>query len=280
MLVPRFPNAGALFEAIERFAVSYLFLTPMHLQNLLPVLPRDRPRLPGLRRLEVAAMAVQEALRREIRQRLTPNLAVMYGTNEVAAWISAADGESLDRFPDSIGFPAPGVEMGIADDEGQPLPPARLGLIRARVPGMPAGYLDDPEASAKTFRDGWYYPGDLGMLAPEGALYFKGRADDMMNFNGIKIYPAEIEAALLEHAAVAEAAAFALPSPVHQDVPAAFIQRLEPVPARQLDQWCRNRLLGRAPQALLVMRRLPRDAAGRVDKPALARAAAKRTRGR
>ena len=269
-------TVDALLETIERDGVNYLYLTPVHLQQLLPRLPADRPRLPGLRRLRTGSMIVGEALRGEIVRRLTPNLVVAYGTNDVGSPFTLADGDTLQRFPDSIGFPVRGVEVEVVNEEGRALPAGETGLVRVKTPGMPAAYLGNPEASARAFRDGWYYPGDLGVLAPEGALYFKGRADDLMNFDGIKIYPAEIEAVLLAHPAVAEAAAFPIASRRHQDVPAAAVVLREKLDTQVLERHCRERLGVRAPRIIAALSELPRNAAGKVLKRELAQALARR----
>jgi acyl-coenzyme A synthetase/AMP-(fatty) acid ligase len=265
-------SPGELFAAVERHGANYLLLLPVHLQQLLPALPRDRPRLPGVRVLRAGAMILAESLRREIARGLTPNLVVTYGSNDVGSVLTFADADTEARHPGSVGFPSPGVRIEIADESGARLPAGGIGLIRARAPGMPAGYIDNARASAQAFRDGWYYPGDLGLLTPEGALYFKGRADDLMNFDGIKIYPSDIEEALASHPAVAEAAAFPIASATHQDIPAAAVVLRAEISQDAIIAWCRERLGSRAPQVIAVVRDLPRNAAGKVLKHALARA--------
>ena len=257
-------EVGELLDAIDRGGVNYLYLTPMHLQQVLPALAPDRHRLAALRRLRVGSMVVTEALRREVLRRLTPHLVVAYGTNDVGSPFTLAQGETLARFPGTVGFAVPGVELQIADEDGRALPPGETGMVRVRTPGMPGAYVDNPEASAKAFREGWYYPGDLGMLSPEGALYLKGRADDLMNYNGIKIYPSEIEAVLLEHPAVAQAAAFPMRSAIFQDLPCAAVVLRARASPEALRRFCAERLGARAPAGVLVMKALPRSAAGKV----------------
>jgi long-chain acyl-CoA synthetase len=91
-----------------------------------------------------------------------------------------------------------------------------------------------------------------------------------MNFDGIKIYPVEIESVLLEHPSVAEAAAFAIPSEKHQDVPVAAVVARGPLDRAQLLAWCKQRLGVRAPQRIVVLEALPRNARGKVLKRELA----------
>ncbi|HLB16928.1 MAG TPA: class I adenylate-forming enzyme family protein [Burkholderiales bacterium] len=264
------PAVEELLETIDRQGVSYLYLTRAHLQQMLPALFADRQRLPALRRLRVGSMVVTEALRREILRRLTAHLVVAYGTNDVGSPFTVAQGETLARFPESVGFAVPGVELQVADEAGRALPPGETGMVRVRAPAMPSAYLGNPEASSKAFRGGWYYPGDLGMLSPEDALYFKGRADDLMNYDGIKIYPSEVEAVLLEHPAIAEAAAFPVRSAVHQDLPCAAVVLRQALSAEALQRYCVARLGVRAPVRVYVLKELPRNPAGKVLRRELA----------
>ncbi|HEX7943137.1 MAG TPA: fatty acid--CoA ligase family protein, partial [Phenylobacterium sp.] len=106
--------------------------------------------------------------------------------------------------------PAGGI-VEIVDDDGNPLPDGEVGEIRVRGPRMIYGYLDDPEATAERFRDGWFYSGDLGRRLPDGRLVLEGRADERMNLGGIKVMPALLEEAALACPGVRDAAAFAVP---------------------------------------------------------------------
>lgn len=261
-------NAAQIIDLIDRHMVSYLSCTPSHLGPLLQQLPEERLRFPGLRVLRVGASVVPGELRRETRRRMTPNLFINYGTND-AGTLAAADPAALDRYPDTIGRPLPGVEIEIVGDNDICVPAGEIGPIRARGPGFASAYLDNVEASARAFRGGWFYPGDLGVLSADGFLFFKGRADDLMNFDGIKIAPVDIEDTLLQHPAVAEAAAFPLPSKRHQDVPAAAVVAREAVSAEALIAFCRTRLGARAPTRVYLVDALPKNAMGKVLKRAL-----------
>jgi acyl-CoA synthetase (AMP-forming)/AMP-acid ligase II len=259
-------SPGDFLAAVERHAVNYVFLIPNQIHQLLAHLADDAPGLPGVRVLRTGAMVVSQKLSQEVHRRLTPNMVVSYGSNDVGSILAYTNREVMERHPGAVGIPSPGVRLEVVDEHGRPLPAGEPGLIRAQAPGMPAGYIDNPKATAIAFRDGWYYPGDLGMLSAGGALYFKGRADDLMNFDGIKLYPIDIEATLLEHPAVLEAAAFPLRSARHQDVPAAAVVLREPLPMRELKAWCRERLGVRAPQIIAGLDALPRNATGKVLK--------------
>ena len=130
--------------------------------------------------------------------------------------------------PGSMGKPAPGFDLAIIDDEGTRLGPGREGDIAIRVePVRPLGlfteYWKNPEAMAASFRHGWYTTGDRGMTDADGYFWFVGRADDVIISAGYRIGPFEVESALIEHPAVAEAAAVASPDPMRGAVVKAFV---------------------------------------------------------
>ena len=115
-----------------------------------------------------------------------------------------------------------------------------VGAIRYRGGSVADGYYRDPEESAAAFRDGWYYPGDLGRFDADGFLYLTGRGKDMIIRGGVNIYPAEIEQTLIMHAAVAEAAVVGWPSAERGEEVAAFVVRKAPVSEAELIAHCRG----------------------------------------
>jgi acyl-coenzyme A synthetase/AMP-(fatty) acid ligase len=259
-----------LAEMIDRERITRLVLTPEQVATMLDQLPGDAPRFPRLRDLKVSTAPLTPAMRQEVMRRIAPALSVTYGANE--CWmVCRADAAALAALPGTVGFAYEGVEIEIVDEAGRNLPVGTAGQVRVRGPTLVAGYLDDPAATARAFRDGWYYTGDYGRLSPEGALFLHGRVDDAINFDGIKVLPEEIEAVLLEHPAVAEAAAFPRRA-LASEVPAAAVVLCRPAEPAELIAFCRERLGMRAPRSLRVLERLPRNAIGKVLRRELAAA--------
>jgi acyl-coenzyme A synthetase/AMP-(fatty) acid ligase len=106
-----------------------------------------------------------------------------------------------------VGKLNPGIELQIVDEDGNQLPDGERGQIRYRTRVMASEYYKNAEASAKSFRDGWFYPGDLGWLIV-GGLYIGGRETEVINLNGVKIDPAVLDEVALELEIYKEAAAF------------------------------------------------------------------------
>ena len=144
--------------------------------------------------------------------------------------IMIANYASMDVKPGSMGRPLPGVEAAIvnAPEEGglEVVSTSRtVGelALRSGWPSMFHGYLHEEERYRKRFRDGWYLTGDLAMLDDDGYFWFVGRADDLIKSSGHLIGPFEVESALTEHPAVAEAAVIGLPDEVAGEVVKAFV---------------------------------------------------------
>jgi len=127
-----------------------------------------------------------------------------------------------------MGKPVPGVDVRVVDDDGTVLGPAETGNIAVRWnPKRPVGlfkeYWRDPDATAASFRGDWYYTGDLASADEDGYLWFVGRADDVITSSAYRIGPFEVESAIVEHGAVAEAAVVGKPDRLRGEIVKAFI---------------------------------------------------------
>ena len=132
---------------------------------------------------------------------------------------------------DSPGPPVHDVDIRIAHLEtGAVLPPGEVGEIQARSPAMMAGYLP-VEANADAFVDGWYRTGDVGWMEPDGWLHITDRVKEMIKVKGFQVAPAEVEAVLLGHPAVADCAVFGMPDPESGEAVTAAVQL---IPGREI----------------------------------------------
>ena len=265
-------QAENLATACDRLQADHLRLVAKQAERLLRGLDPHAPRLrlPHLRSLSMGSAVIPEPLRKSVRTRLSDKFVVAYATTETGP-VAAADAEIQERHPGSVGPPAKGVTIEVVDEAGRLLPAGEVGEIRLRSPGMISGYVDDPEATARAFRDGWFYPRDLGSMTEDGVLIHHGRADDMMILDGINIFPREIELTLESHPAVAEALAFPLPHPVHQDMPAAAVVLKGQASPAELIAFCRTRLGVRAPWRVMILAEFPEGARDKGLKSELAR---------
>ncbi len=254
--------------------VTVVNSTVFHLESLLASLPQDAVAAFGsLRVLQVGASTVSDSLRRRVLERIGKSLIVRYATNETGL-ISIARTEELLGCPGTVGHPWSDVTVEVVDGSGFKLPRGATGHIRVRSPGMVHGYLNDDHATRAAFKDGWFYPGDLGAIMADGQLVHLGRSDQMMIMNGINIYPAEIERALGLHPAVRDVAALALRSDIHQEIPicAVTVDPAQPIEARALQQFAFDLLGSRGPKAVVILEALPRNPQGKLIRAQLAQA--------
>ena len=190
--------------------------------------------------------------------------------------IMIANYAAMDVKPGSMGKPLPGVEAAILDTEGgaarvidEPMQAGQLAL-RPGWPSMFRGYLGQQERYEKCFRDGWYLTGDLAMRDEDGYFWFVGRADDVIKSAGHLIGPFEVESALVEHEAVAEAAVIGVPDERAGEIVKAFVTLNRGFEAsealqRALVGHCRKRLgAAIAPRIVEFADNLPRTRSGKV----------------
>ncbi|GHD52582.1 acetate--CoA ligase [Thalassobaculum fulvum] len=191
--------------------------------------------------------------------------------------IMIANYAAMDIRPGSMGKPLPGIEAAVVerlDDGGVRVidEPDREGELALR-PGWPSmfrGYLNEEERYAKCFAGGWYLSGDLARRDADGYFWFVGRADDVIKSAGHLIGPFEVESALMEHPAVAEAGVIGKPDPVAMEVVKAFValkpgfEAGEPL-RRELLGHCRKRLgAAVAPREIDFLKDLPRTRSGKI----------------
>ena len=140
-------------------------------------------------------------------------LATAYGLTESASVATSNTGDDYRTHPDSVGRPAPTVEIGVVDTDGRPLPTGATGEIWLRGPTiMRRGYWNRPEATAEAITsDGWFRSGDMGRFDEDGFLYLVDRAKDMIIRGGENVYCVEVEQVLFEHPDVLDAAVVGVP---------------------------------------------------------------------
>ncbi|MDJ0947792.1 MAG: class I adenylate-forming enzyme family protein [Alphaproteobacteria bacterium] len=257
-----------LYSALAKREITFTNLTPAHLRQCLSVTPPHEPVAPDLK-LGITSSVITAEERRRARQRLTPNVFETYGSNEVGV-IASARPDDHRAHPETVGRVSDSLDVQIVDEHDEPLPPGGVGHIRCRGPDLIRGYHDNPEDTARNFRNGWFYPGDLGMMDDEGFLFFKGRADDVINNEGAKFYPVEVENALHAHPAVTEAAVFGWPHPQHGEVAVAFVVTTEKITGAELAEFCRPHIASyKVPYRIAFVDAMPRNPMGKILKTRL-----------
>jgi acyl-CoA synthetase (AMP-forming)/AMP-acid ligase II len=197
-----------------------------------------------------------------------------YGLTEGGGSTCTMPPGELLRRPGSVGKPVAGASVRVVGAEGKALPPGEVGEVTIRLAAGERSYWNDPDATARTWRDGWVHTGDLGRFDDDGFLYLVDRKKDMINRGGYNVYSIEIESGLYEHPDVVEAAVIGIPHDVlGQDV-CAVVRLRDGAASLELDalrDFLANRLADyKLPRRLVVREApLPRSGMHKVDKKAL-----------
>ena len=225
VVMPRF-DLEEFLGALQRFGVTYAHLVPPVLVAL-----AKHPAVDGydLSKLDVVmsgAAPLSEELARAVEERLDLTLVQGYGLTETSPVTHHGLDRERTQYPKgSIGPALPNTEVMIVDVEtGEPLAAGKTGEVWIRGPQVMAGYLNNPEATARTIDpDGFLHTGDIGYVNDDGYFYIVDRVKELIKFRGFQVAPAELEALLLTHELIRDAAVVRSPDPEAGEVPKAYV---------------------------------------------------------
>lgn len=255
-------DADRVADLIAAERITMLPGPPTLYHSLLDV--ADKGKLATLRAGVTGAADIPVELIRRVHSELPfQTLATGYGLTEAGTATMSRPGDSFEDVATTAGLPVDGVEVRIAGD----------GEVLVRGYSVMQGYFDDPAATAEAIdAEGWLHTGDLGTLTESGRLKIIGRKKDMFIVGGFNAYPAEIEAFLMEHPAVAQAAVIGVPDERLGEVGKAFVVCRNgcAITAGELIAWSRDRMAGfKVPRVVEFVDSLPLNATGKVMKDQL-----------
>ena len=225
--------------------------------------------LPVLRFLRSCSSALPVQLMQAAEDRYGVPMVEAYGMTEATHQMTSNPLPPASRRPGSVGVEA-GAEVRIVDATGADVPAGATGEVAVRGRGLTPGYLNNPEANAQAFVDGWFRTGDEGIIE-DGYLRLRGRLKEMIIRGGENISPYEIEAVLQSHPQVAEAVAFGVEDGKYgQVVQAAVVLEGDATPD-ELRRHARESLAAfKVPDRVYVLDRIPKTATGKVQRSRLA----------
>lgn len=274
VLLPEWDTA-ALIDGIERHRATFTIVPSPPIVEFCELVERDPRRvgtLVGV--LHSASKAPPEHLARMV-DAIGPRLVEGWGMTENSGGLLAATTaqDYLDRRPGifaSTGREGPDAVIRLIDEAGNRVPHdgRSVGQLVAHSASLARGYWNNPEASASTFRDGWYFSGDLGQIDPDGYVYILDRRPDLIVSGGMNIYPSELERVILTIPGVREVAVVGAPHPRWGQTPVAFVVTDDAAvsPDLVLD-YCGRKIAGyKKPSRVHVVDELPRNASGKVQR--------------
>ena len=274
VVIPRGSDGPEILPLLREYRPTLLWMLPAALIALV----RDHNATPecfrSIRLCSSGGDKVSAELEREFTGVAGFPIDESYGMSEIGlATISPPAGEIRLG---SIGQLAPGYEMSLRDDAGQEVPVGTVGRLWIRSPAVTTGYWDNPQATAETIVDGWLDTGDVMRVDADGYLWFCGRKKQIIIHDGSNICPQEVEEAIAEHPAVAEVGVIGVHDLMHGENVRAYIT-LAPDSARptnaELIHFARERVGYKAPEDIVVLREMPLNATGKLDRIALKRLA-------
>ena len=229
VLMPRF-DLESFLKAVQDYNVSLAHLVPPIVLALSKNPIVDNYKLPNLQTIFSGAAPLGEELTRACMDRIGCNIRQGYGMTETSPVTHTSPAPPHIVKFGSVGVPAPNTECKIIDLEtGAPLGPNERGEVCVRGPQIMKGYLNKPEATAQTIdADKWLHTGDIGYADEDGHFFIVDRAKELIKYKGFQVPPAELEAVLLTHPCVADAAVIPFPDDEAGEVPKGIIVLKEP----------------------------------------------------
>lgn len=271
VLVERFVPAGVL-EASGRYGVTVFPGVATMFRRLLESPTLAKADLSRMRLAVSGAAPCPWELAEEWRQRTGVRIVRGYGMTELFRPISFLARDAAES-PEAIGRAVPGVEVRTVDDVGRAVPAGEVGELWIKSPAAMQEYVNDPEETREVLTsDGWFRTGDLATMSPDGLVRIVGRKRERILRGGHSVFPQEVEAVLLTHPEVVEAAVVGVPHPTLGEEVHAFVA-LRPgagADAGELVLYCRERLAAfKYPRQVTIVPALPRSAAGKILKSSL-----------
>jgi len=263
------------FRLVETYRVTNIFTVPTILKMLVEHPAADKHDHSSLRYIIYAGAPMYREDQKAALAKLGKVLVQYFGLGEVTGNITVLPPALHDPEDGpgarigTCGFERTGMQVAIQGDDGHELEPFQTGEICVIGPAVFAGYYENPEANAKSFRDGWFRTGDLGHMDNEGFVYITGRASDMYISGGSNIYPREVEEKILTHPAIGEVAVLGVPDPVWGEVGVAICVAREAhaVSEAELAEFLAAKIPRyKMPKRFFFWEQLPKSGYGKVPK--------------
>ena len=267
-------DVDKFFAWLSEFRPTWYSAVPTMHQAILAQARQGRERVGcRLRLVRSASAPLPPRVLAELERTFQTAVIEFYGMTETAsAPIACNPLPPRRRKAGSVGMPVE-LNVTIMNDTGAQLPRGQTGQVAVRGASVMPGYDGDPTATQAAFTDGWFKTGDQGFFDEDGYLFLSGRTREMINRGGEKIAPREVDEALLEHPAIAEAVTFAVPhATLGEDVAAAIVLRPEAkATPKEIRKFAGARLADfKVPRQVLVVKALPKGPTGKIQRVGLA----------
>jgi acyl-coenzyme A synthetase/AMP-(fatty) acid ligase len=266
MIVVMGDDAAGMLQSFNLFGIENMATSPYGLAEYLMFYESQPTFSCNFDHILVAGGALTKQLAARAWARMSPNLITTYGAAETGA-VASGDARITTEVPGAVGFLLPDAQAEIVDASNRPLPLGKEGIVRVRTAQMADCYLGDPATSARHFRDGWFYPGDVGYLRDDGLLVVTGRQETLLNVGGDKVNPEIVEEVLSSFPAVADSAVLSIPNELGiEEIHALIVMRM-PLDEKALRNHCARHLQpGFIPVRFIPVERIPRNDMAKIER--------------
>jgi acyl-CoA synthetase (AMP-forming)/AMP-acid ligase II len=267
-------NALRFFAWLDEVRPTWYTAVPTMHQAILARAERNREivQRSRLRFVRSSSASLPPQVMAELESTFRAPVIEAYGMTEAAHQMASNPLPPRARKPGSVGLAA-GPEVAVMDDGGKLLDRGEIGEVVIRGPNVTPGYESNAEANARAFTGGWFRTGDQGVLDADGYLRLTGRLKELINRGGEKVSPLEVDEALMDHPAVQQVVAFAMPhDTLGEEVAAAVVLREgKQATERELRTFAATRLAEfKVPRRILIVTEIPKGATGKLQRIGLA----------
>jgi long-chain acyl-CoA synthetase len=255
-------SSSAIIDLAERARAKTIKGSPAQIIAVVDELERQGRTLPSVEAVVIAGTVMPTLAAERTRAAMEGcTIMINYGSTEAGG---ATTRLTASDDPYDAGHVNPGSVVEIVDEDDEPVAPGTVGRIRHRSIGMTHSYLGNPEATERAFRDGWFYPGDLGFFREDGGLQLTGRESELINAGGVKVDPNRIDHVALAHEGVTDACSFEFVGPTGVAQIGLALVAEDALDVRALSRALAAEFGNAAPALLARVDEIPR---GRTGKP-------------
>lgn len=264
--MPRF-DLEEFLKVVSKYEITLAHLVPPIVLALSKSPIVDKYDVSSLRTIFSGAAPLDESLTLACMERLKCELRQGYGMTETSPVTHSSPPDRASVKFGSVGVCAPNTECKVIDLEtGQELGPNQEGEICVRGPQIMKGYLNRPDATAETIdSEGWLHTGDIGYADPDGHFYIVDRAKELIKYKGFQVAPAELEAILLTHESIADAAVIPCPDDDCGELPKAYVVLKSEVAPEEIMKYVEARVAPHKKlRAVEFIDKIPKSASGKI----------------
>lgn len=261
-------SVSFFWQMVKKYKITWFSGVPVLISMLVMETEPWKEYAKTLRFARSASSALPVAVLQKFEEGYGVPVIESYGLSEAGSQVATNPLPPEARKAGSVSKPA-GNQMMVVDEYGKPMPVGVEGEVIVCGDNITAGYLDNEEANRESFRNGWFYTGDLGKFDEEGYLFLTGRKKELINRAGEKISPREIDEVLYQIPGVAIAAAVGVPDPLLGEEVVAYIQMAddEKISAKAIQEFCTQKLADfKVPKKIFFLKDFPKGANGKIQR--------------